>query len=1006
MAVWQSPSYKTTIPKILYEHEPTLMTQVFGTRIAAQLSPHTATSQMDDDTEWLELASRCGWRDPVGLGDEATVIAKVVNEAQQFRYGTKAVHMVVEMIWRGSHKFKEDVPWDLVESLTTRAIELITPSTQVTPAKFIEKCMYKDDRMDREFRRLMSAAETCKFVKGGINNRERGDEPEQYRVDGKKVTGNHVNDYIMYGVGGLILFSGTGEHRGMLLLLASEHWDQVIGMLTRLANAYGYASRSWYGDQRAISAFERQVGMLMGALGTKGKKLPFVVAKAFHKAKALCETALSNSLLPGVLADQEAEYTKLNLQQVVDWRQVLANVQCIPFDQALDLLNLYRFIAPPDFDITECLGVMHKLHSKPRRGGADSDASPAMAAVYEKIKTERKVNLSQAVKRLTGAWPIGLPVPDSANMVKAKQAEQWTPRAILPYRQFGEDLVELVKDKATVPGSIDEFMRSRKPSESYLLWYMKTGGAPGTIAALNAYSSNSIWEDNYAAVAYKPESHKEKSRLFYMAPPMHRMILSEHERNLAEVCKFYPGSLMGMSPAAKETQLRKVMDVYDVAGLDDEKDLYDFTVFLVTFDLTKFSARASPGVTREYHQFWADVFGRDDLASLWRIGCTGEVVHGTHGLKMRYKNAGSDLEGFRGRMMTMMHCDILAAALRECKQQGHVVGRASLAAFIDDGTFKVACPGSGAVAVAHMEEMLKIICTFYEAAGQELHPNKCIVSTTHANILSDTYFNGVKVPAGLKAAMRLAPNYENPACAISEDLDAIFAGSQGVAKAGGEWFGTWVRYIEASLLVIVRWARRFLSIATTEQLAFMLFTPKSYGGFGLMGPIALFTTAVKDATEEGFGILNRIGRFYPTMRARVKAIVSSMVIQRDNLSILRDPLRVRHAGPVIVENRLTMEIVRWLEAHADTYMTFMSAYQDVKLREHAAGVADAIMSQGSVSIAIISEAWKATPLHYVEAVVGKFKRSATIIGLIGGRKVGQIRNKNREDIRSMFMHWM
>jgi len=388
-----------------------------------------------------------------------------------------------------------------------------------------------------------------------------------------------------------------------------------------------------------------------------------------------------------------------------------------------------------------------------------------------------------------------------------------------------------------------------------------------------------------------------------------------------------------------------------------------------------------------------------EIADLWRIGADSTIIHTTAGWKAEYKNLGADLEGFRGRMMTLFHADMLSAAARLAKERGHLLSKGVLSVFIDDGAVKIAVPTDNAA--MHAQGFLKAMQEIYAAAGQENNPTKTCISQVGGEILAEFHLNSIKLPMGIKAAMKLMPDYENPASSLTEEFDGFFATSQGAVKDGAGWIPVYRRYVMACVMAINRWAPISFRAITPHKLALALLTPKSFGGFGMAPLQCLTTTAGVNMTAEGLGLLNRAGRTYPMLRPEIKKVITKAVVVRNPLSILRDPLRVRAVGTVLVENRLIMRIVKWLEGEKHAGAHFMAAYRDLDLVAHATAVATAMLSRSVISVPLFERAWKSTPLCFVETVVGKFKHSATIISLIGTKEVGLIRKKNSSEVRAI-----
>jgi len=432
-----------------------------------------------------------------------------------------------------------------------------------------------------------------------------------------------------------------------------------------------------------------------------------------------------DSAVEGELRDYHLD----GLQEVTDKNKYLQMLDAMTPLHALEVIHFYKWMPPPDFDATSAPAVVQQYHANPRPSGADQNADPVLAANYERVKLERKINVAHAYKRRHGTWPVGLNV--RGNHVTPAEARAWDANAFELYHQMGKDVVGQIKDKTIVSPSMQKELFGKKHvvDKSYLLWYMANAGNIDTQADLHALATGVLAEDNYVRSAYKPEAHKPDSRLFYMAPPRQRTLLGEFEGNLANMARYYPGSLMGKDTGDKARIISRIMDLD--TDVDNLPSNVDTTLYVVTFDLTKFSPRSNPAVTKDYHDFWAKVYGKPELTSLYSIGCESTITHTTAGVIHQYKNNGCDLEGFRGKMMTMFHSDLLAAACRLARERGYIAGRSDLADFIDDGAVKVAvvAKGSGALARANAAAFLGTMQEIYASAGQDNNPSKTVVSS-------------------------------------------------------------------------------------------------------------------------------------------------------------------------------------------------------------------------------------------------------------------------------------
>lgn len=1000
MSVWATSIQKLDIARALYETLGPAVDKVLGDEVYPYLQPKGTITPIRKDDTWEDVAAICRWKEPKELEDDETGFLEFMESSKRWYVGIEAVYQVVHSIHAGRFTGKDAYNWEKIEAAAAQIGLLVAPSTQITPKKFIELWGTNTPTYIDLAKRYESMAEAWKHSRLQFTSKPTSVEP----LNQKRFFGEGRRVYYGWIVGNLLFLRGAKEYVNRSLVLTRAHIDILVECLSRLANTYHYLATQ-YADKPVFAGLvSKMVDLQINTAARARRENANYVVKAFHKARALAQMKLQHNEHEGAIADAAREYIEDGLNQVLDIAQYDAIVESVPEADRTDLLHTYKWMPPPDFDATYSFADLHGWHTNPRPSGADPDATSDSVKLWESVKRERKMNLAAAYRHLTGQWPEELGCgPKGPSLA---QCDAWEPRALFAYYQYGTDIVGQIKDKATVSASFDkEFeKRSSEPSESFLLWYLENAGKVDTREDLALLAEGNLPEDNYVRVAYKSEGHKPGSRLFHIAPPRRRILLGEFEGNLSRIASGYPGSLQGKTTADKDRIVSSIMDLYaDPPGVDGD---VDYELFVITFDLSKFSPKSNYAITEDYHKFWAQVYDKPELEALKEIGCKSKILHTTAGLRMSYQNTGADLEGFRGRMQTMFHSDMLAASCRLAKEEGYLVGKGVLGTFIDDGAVKVAVRGMDEEARVSVNGFLNCMQRVYAACGQENHPNKTQISRTGGELLADQYFRGVKLPTPIKAAQRLAPDYENAAACITEEFDSLFAASQGCVKDGGDWIQTYKRYVISMLKSIFRWSRQTFTLVASDVMALKVMTPKSYGGFGLQPLQCLVTTAGANLTVEGMGLLNRAARMYPTYRPLIKRVVTKGVVKRDPLSILRDPTRIRANGPAIVENRLMMRVVRWLEERENTQTGFLRAYKDIDLKAHATAVAEAILSKHSLSVPVLERAWKVTPLAYVESVVGKFRRSSTIIRLIGHKEVLTIRKKNVKDVETCLLEYL
>lgn len=987
MSVWKSETHKVSVVEEVYRISPALVESIFGNTLGPYLNPDETTSGLTKDSIWEDLAVAAGWAPDSQYEDAWEDLEEYLRGTEAYLPGTPGVYRLFSWVAKARFRASPQLDYDKIDQVLHTFGQYLTPSTQVTPAKFLEAYVHTDADSLAKARVWEAISESFKRLRLAFNR------DDYVEINQKHYFGEGRRDATLVRAGRLLFIRGTQELTNTCLILTRAHLDQVIGCSQRIANIFEYLSRSYRGQD-----LDNALSYVQFTIETAGKaSLPnsYKVSRAFHKARGIMQMEILRSVLPESIASEIDDYRADNLDGILRLSVYQNLLRQFKLTKRVEMLHVYKWMPSPDFDATRVFGVVRAWHHACRPSGADPGASDKMKSLWKRVQAERSFHLAHVFHRMTSQWPAALPHRLSGPTVS--EASSWDYNGLLPYYQLGKDIASQVKDKQTVAASKDEELNGRpgKTETSYLLWYMENRDKVNTEDWLKAFPGHG--EDNFARVAYKPESHKPDSRLFFMAPPKTRTLLGELEGNLSNIARFYPGCLMGKSASEKQKILLDIMDPYSkIQGVDQAED---FTVFVIQFDLSKFSPKSNFNVTADYNDFWAEVFGMPDLKKLKEVGCHGKLIHTTCGLKMEYDNQGADLEGFRGRLMTMFHADMLGAACRYAREQGYIMGRSRLGVFVDDGVVKVAAKGLGKTAVENVRAFLNTMKDVYASAGQDAHPSKTCVSEVGGEMLAEFYCHSTRLPSGIKAAMRMYPDYESNCTTIPEEFDALFATSQGAVKDGADWASVHAMYVAAALKCINRWARNEFSTQNVSKLALKLMTPKSYGGFGIQPLQGLVTTAVTNMTAEGLAMLNRAARAIPGARQEIIRIVTMPVIRREPLSILRDPCRIRADTPVLMENRLIMACVDWLEMQAGAIGEYMLEYSGESLREHATKVAEALLAAEQISLPVLERAWKSTPLCQVEQLISKFKRSSTVIKMIGREGVSRIRSGNRADLR-------
>lgn len=981
--------------KCLYEADKTTFSMVYPELPNYYLSLNSDLCPLHNDSSWDEVAGTLGW---AGDGEDVEWLDDDFGPSlahKKWYVGFAGLMLLVNAVHRGHFETKQAFDWKSIENTVQAFGKLVAPSTQATASKWVDKWATYDETHYKLFQSFLSASECWKnarFEFGQFSKKSVWTPIDQDRRfgPGTRMYYGWVNRDVM-------LLVGCGIFQDRAIVISRNHVNLLVESLYRIANIHMYLATQYATNSDARYRITTMLNFTLDKMYNANPRAMPKVCKALHKMRAMAQMRLLENENEGAEEGEVRDYIAGLLHHVVPIEEYHAIVEGCPNDYVLDVLHTYKWIPPPDYDATLIFPQVSSWHLNRRKSGADHGSSAALRGYWERVIQERKMNIACAYHAMNREWPEALEVRGRSPTLEA--LARWDPAGLFPYHQYGADIASQIKDKTTVADTKDrELYKSvQRSSSSFLYWYMTESEGFNTITAIDDYARGNFPEENYVRVAYKPEAHKPDSRLFYMAPPRQRILLGELEGNLSRIAEYYPGSLQGKTSSDKARMIQSIMTPFE----SPRGAPGGCTNYIIMFDLSKFSPKFNENVLANYHKFWARVFGVPGIEQLYKIGPESTILHTTANLHMEYKNGGADLEGFRGRLMTMFHADMLGAACRLARERGYLASLGELAVFIDDGVVKIAVDAVGAEATAMVNGFLHCMQDIYAGAGQENHPSKTCCSRLGGEILAEFYIGSVRLPAPIKSAMRLYPAYDNPAGAITEDFDALFSTSQGCVKDGGGWLPTYYRFIYSKVLTLHRWARLEASTHPSAELAFKLMIPKSMGGFGTPPLQALVTTAGVNLTAEGLGMINRVCRAYPEWRGYANKVLGQTVIQRPLVAMMRDPTRVRLDAPVIVESRLVMLIVDWLENQAFRAHTLITAFRDQSLLEHAQRVAEVLFSTRTISLPLIERTWKATPLCYVETVVGKFKRAESILSMIGQAGLRAVRKRNQADVKKV-----
>jgi len=941
------------------------------------------------------------------VSDEA--VFQALNGYNRIEHGLEAVYTLISTVNRRDLVFKEAMDWDAIKNITSECGKVVGPSSQMNQKSW--KAWFEDIDDGDNSKYWENAAEGFKHAQNLTKQRDLARESKI--VD--EIAELPDDKFVEYSPWkwlykeGLFILCGTSTWSEIALILTNDDMEKCYKLSSCLANTFMYASDYYNRSKLEVNYLEDVINMILKTIDKVRGASVQKIAKAFHSVSTGLYAKLSESPELNQYEMLKEEHRADGLDAIFPFDGFNEIFDKVAIRTKLEIAKIYKMLPAPDFDITSSLASIKKYHDFPNPTGAD--ISDVHEEYFNEFVASMRRNFIRTYRSIHGKNPgtikptvdrkpwhtaylenkkMNVPVSDAFDIDLSNT---------LRYDTVKTEYYSLLEDKALAPHDfkylakpmgLTEAPMTERSTLHHLLFDKELLNTEVILKELEKPVTY-----NHVQIAWKAESHKPESRIFYMAPLRSRLALQENERNIRRQLKNKVGNFMGIDPVAKAKKMASLSNTIHRSS----NTIGDVATYMISFDLSKFSTHFPERTKKVANAFFDEIFGVKHFSNSLQLVNGARIAMKKEGIAANYVNKGYDLEGMTGAQNTWIHIDAMATAIRIAARKGHCYAPAELGVFIDDGACKLDVPFQDAE--RHIIEALKIISEVYKAIGFEISLKKTFVSTKFSIFLNDVMYKGRPVTPGIKAFLRISPDFQNPAAAITEELGEIFSKCQGAVKAGCSWMLAYRKYIREAAKALYRWTRygRDLRTMSATSIALLLYTPTSLGGLGIQGIQVLTTTLGSSAFVEGVAILEVCARYYKAVIPHVKKILGQALVQPTGIGFLRDPTRVRVAGPTIVQNRLTKYIIDYLTDQ--DINDRMKACLNAKIDESMDKLGREIMAKKYSSYPVISKIWAMSPMAFIEHIIGKFKRANSIISLLGFKKVGIVRTANKNDVRGI-----
>jgi hypothetical protein len=1011
MTTWDEPCYTTDIPSKIASF--ITRDDVFCQLWNKYFCPTIATLEGLQITDLSQLKTSSGiakvFPNAFSRKDEfiARSIFALCSKSDVIHIGLPAVYRFVQIHEKleTNHEMpyvkmfqttKEIDQFDMLNSLSTpKRIKKMTDKSQMLP-KILSRYQHC---IDMSYTMLhLGYYWRTKSQNSDVDKLKRTNEIWPEVSDDNITMGKSIRKWSFPGLT-ILQYDNTRDSRKELYILDNKSMRRCVQFLRSFAklHRYYYIASAQNDDMSQLSAWLALSNVLLESL-MRGNR-PNECARAWDVLYYMELAKEATDIWDVSLRLQHEKFDSNKYYEIVDDKEVSRIISNLPFIERLEVMKCYKILPCPDFNPFTGFLANKKYHLNQNTYGVMPDEFQHLNVpcslegfrAYQRVRYCKRFFKKhlvcpgrltregvEAVANKKGHELTGYPhlsakmvTPQNIHLIDIKGSARW--------EDVNNNVPDRYNDKAVPPGDIplskllDGYDMSNTPmtEKSYLLWYLNQTEVPTGPHLRYLSYRGSLYKQQTAH--FKPESKKPEPRNFYSAGPYRRLISSEWEENVSAYLANDPFAFTVKDPHDQRIALNHIL------GTKQERERYK--VVTVSFDIEKWSPLYPAGAKRDSYNIWLDAFDQPLLDECLKT-FEGVDLHFIHeGIHQNYKPGLVDYEGQSGKTNTAFHVDIMSYAVRMLKQMGLYKASGRLAVLIDDGLLSLQFEKN--VTNAHIIKCVKVIEATYRFLGFRISWDKTFISEKIAMFLNEVYYNGDNIPTGVKAFLKMQPTKLEDELSVAGKIKGLIAMTQGCVKAGVDPFLAKSELHWEIYMLLVRSGRKNSMIVKWNpiKLALFLYTPIALGGLGLPFTINLVGSPSVDPIATFHSAMQYFTSVQPQFAPQVRCILEQPLRERLDLELLRSPWSTRIAGRCLTEMKHLKYVKEAILSR--TRNVLMRPLLTLDMPTAATNILDILGDE--VELSEIRTAYQMSPIAVVDKFLAKFKRSATIIGLLAPR---------------------
>lgn len=669
-------------------------------------------------------------------------------------------------------------------------------------------------------------------------------------------------------------------------------------------------------------------------------------------------------------------------EDVVSWKKIQTVVADLQPVEQKELLTIHRCLPVPDFDYFSHMEKQIVMYEEAKLPEEFKESH------LDEIMVVYEYYLFVAYKERHGVWPG---VPKNA-VADREEYAHWplsyggvfTPEKVLEidadgtfqYVQHTTDYLDLMKDSAICPDSVDEKMtpleyyKINKLQRSQLLRVL---GADELLNMSDWYTRmrEMFWETR---TDDKPEAKKPAGRWFFIMGAYVRLFQSEYEANVTPYIDELSQIAIGKAHTERITTHNRLG--HPPSHAEGRNPLF------ISFDLAKWSPRLTTLFHKKIDAIWARLFGMPHLNEMYRAYEDGKMHYFKKNIHHSWAKMGRDFEGIAGKRLTVFHLAVMHAAVIRLKDAGLNTGHAHFTVYIDDGLLRLEKDGPWDTKT--VEAVRRIIDQVYRESGLVLSWDKTYIHTAWNVFLNDEYFYSTKTPLSLRAFLKLTDRTEVAAPSLLQEIAFLQSRSAGslVNDAFVYAVSNLFHYFLGGVL------EKYNSQAVSLTGALWVFVPVSLGGLGVPSSLNLAGSVAGRAHIDGLGNLKRIAQRFRELAPAINRVINVSMKPMTTTLAITAPWTIRREGPTLVENRLGRAVERALRRQKDL------PGLNRLLQEVGGSPTDAEEQleafSGTVSLTGLYLVGKTSRRNVFSQIASKILRSTSALTLVGKRQFARV----------------